>query len=353
MTAGKQKALGSAKDPGEVDITVVLPTFNRAPLLERALPGLLRQRTENRFTYEVLVVDDGSRDHTPQVVAQASRLAGPVPVRYLYQENSGRSAARNVGVRQARGVWLAFFDDDQEATPRWLLELWQTARRQGVMGVAGRVVLKLPAGGLTTLGPRARRILGETPPWIRRTPCRDSMTSGNVLLHRSLFTAVGGFDELLNRDQDTDLFWRLEKAQVPLAYAPEALVFHMLPAERCQPGHLKNLARMQGVADSGMLRKYAGGLGLLQALLRRLGVALLRDGPGLVLAGAGRDRRLWVESCLGLWYAQGLVRGALFWTMPHLFPQGRFIREVGIFSPRPDLDLGQLRERFLTGAPYV
>ncbi len=336
-----------------VDVTVLVVTYNRAEPLRRALASLLRQETAGRFTYEILVIDDGSTDHTAGVVAEAVRRAGSVPVRSVSQANAGMSAARNRGVRLARGKWVALFDDDEEASPRWLLELWQTARETGALCVDGRVALQAPPAVLAGLGPRARRALGETLTRPGLAPSQDSMTGGNVLIHRSLFQKVGGFAELLRRDQDTDFFWRLAQAGVPLASAPAALVHHVLPAARCQESYLRHLSLMQGVADAGLHMKYAGLGSLALALLRRLAVVLARDLPGLARSAVRGNQPRVLESRLGLWYAWGLLRGSLFWTLPRLFPQTRFIREVGIFFPQPGLDHLQLRERFLTTTPHV
>jgi glycosyltransferase involved in cell wall biosynthesis len=336
----------------EFAITVVVPTCNRAAMLERTLASLLRQAAGGGTTFEVLVIDDGSSDHTAQVVAAVREAAG-VPLRYVRQENRGGSAARNQGIHLARGEWLAFLDDDEEADPRWLAELWQTAQDSGALCVAGRVALRLPPATLARLGPRARRLLGETPMGLASPPSRDFMTSGNILLHRTVFENLGGFDERLRRDHDTDLFWRLELAGVPQASAAGALVYHVLPPARLEPGHLRKLSRLQGMADAGMLLKYAGWPGLAWAVGRRLAVVLLRDGLGGIMAAVGRDRRLLLESRLGLWYAQGLVRGLLFWTMPRLFPQSRFLKEVKMFSPQPGLGHLELRQQYLTTTPHV
>lgn len=85
-------------------MSVVVPTFNRAALLREALESVARQTYTN---FEVIVVDDGSTDETWEVVA-----ASPARPVYVYQENQGRGAARNAGVRRAQGDLVAFLDSD-------------------------------------------------------------------------------------------------------------------------------------------------------------------------------------------------------------------------------------------------
>lgn len=84
--------------------SVIVATYNGAQTLERALNSILSQSYRS---YEVIVVDDGSTDNTKEIIAKYNDK-----VRYLYQENSGVSSARNAGVKIARGQWLSFLDAD-------------------------------------------------------------------------------------------------------------------------------------------------------------------------------------------------------------------------------------------------
>lgn len=94
-------------------VSVVIPTYNRAALCRRAVESVLAQTYRD---LEVIVVDDGSRDETRDVL----RAFGP-PVRYLRQENAGVSAARNRGLAEARGSFIALLDSDDRFEP-WKLE---------------------------------------------------------------------------------------------------------------------------------------------------------------------------------------------------------------------------------------
>lgn len=85
--------------------TVIVPTYNRGHLLPRALRSVQQQYFEN---WELIVVDDGSTDHTRELVL----ALGDARIRYFFQENRGRSAARNLGIRQSRGSFICFLDDD-------------------------------------------------------------------------------------------------------------------------------------------------------------------------------------------------------------------------------------------------
>src|SRR3990170_4898248 len=89
-------------------VSVAIAAYNRAELLRPTIQSILAQTAP---AFEIIVVDDGSTDHTSEV------CAGFPAVRYIYQENKGVSAARNTGLRVATGEWIAFCDSDDLWTP--------------------------------------------------------------------------------------------------------------------------------------------------------------------------------------------------------------------------------------------
>ena len=93
-------------------VSVIIPTFNRADLVKQAVDSVLRQTVTD---YEVIVVDDGSTDGTRQALEDVTP-----PVRYYFQKNRGVAAARNLGIEEARGEYLAFLDSDDLFEPGFL-----------------------------------------------------------------------------------------------------------------------------------------------------------------------------------------------------------------------------------------
>src|SRR5437773_1433030 len=103
---------------GRLSISVIIPTFNRAPMLTATLESFAAQSLpKNR--YEVVVVDDGSKDATPEICRE---FASRIQLKYLHIENSGISAAKNTGILASRGRILLFADDDDIADARLLEE---------------------------------------------------------------------------------------------------------------------------------------------------------------------------------------------------------------------------------------
>ncbi|AWM34916.1 glycosyltransferase family 2 protein [Hymenobacter nivis] len=123
--------------------SVIVPSYNRADIITLTLEAILRQEDAD---FELIVVDDGSRDNTEEVVA---RLHDP-RIRYFRKENGERGAARNYGARQARGRYLNFFDSDDEMYPNHLRVVREFLAAHGeveflhtgyeVINGAGRVV---------------------------------------------------------------------------------------------------------------------------------------------------------------------------------------------------------------------
>jgi glycosyltransferase involved in cell wall biosynthesis len=234
------------------DLSIVVCTHNRAEMLRNALSSLARQRLPEGITAEILVVDNASNDATPQVVKDVARES-PVAVRYALESQRGVVHARNRGVAEAGGEWIAFFDDDQLAEPDWIAELVDAARRKQVRCVGGSVVLKLPDGCDRRLAPFCRVLLGETVG--RNSPRaydrRFTPGTGNLLVHRSLFDEVGLFDPAFHqRGEDTDLFLRMLHAGVRGWFNPRAKVHHVTPPERMTDEYLLRLSRLmaQGMA---------------------------------------------------------------------------------------------------------
>ena len=95
-------------------VSVIMPTFNKAQYLELTLTGFTLQTYTD---FEIILVDDGSTDHTRQV---AESFSANMNVKYIYQDNAGRSNARNRALDKANGEILVFNDDDRIPVPEFL-----------------------------------------------------------------------------------------------------------------------------------------------------------------------------------------------------------------------------------------
>lgn len=128
-------------DRAELDLSIILPTWNDAAHICRSLDSVLNQQTEYRF--EVVVINDGSPDHTAQLLKKYENLPN---VQIIHQENRGHSGARNAGLAQCRGAYILFHDSDDTLLPGAVQNLLACAFAHGADVVAGGYLEERPAG---------------------------------------------------------------------------------------------------------------------------------------------------------------------------------------------------------------
>jgi glycosyltransferase involved in cell wall biosynthesis len=231
-----------------LDISIVVCTHNRAAMLREALASLHDLATDGCFSYEVVVVDNASTDHTADVIA-VTAAGAKHPLRGVREAEKGIVPARNRGIREARGRWIAFFDDDQLADSRWLAELYHGAQQRKCRVAGGAVHLASPPGCTLPLDPTLRMLLGESilSDQPLRYGGRNTPGCGNLMVERSVFDQVGMFQPAAGgRGEDTDLFMRMDKSRIAAWYLPTAIIHHLTPPERLEAKYLLNLARRMG-----------------------------------------------------------------------------------------------------------
>jgi GT2 family glycosyltransferase len=269
------------------DVSIVVCPRNRAGLLRGALASLYDLACEDEFSYEILVVDNGSTDDTQQVITDAVTLAKHT-VRGVIEPEPGIVAARNRGIREAQGRWIAFFDDDQIADWHWLAELYRGAAERNCRVVGGAVQIALPAGCKRELSPTVRMLLGEPlgGDLPQRYGGRLTPGCGNLLIQRSVFDEVGVFEQAIDgRSEDIDLFERIQRARIDAWYLPTAIVYHLTPAERLEHQYLIDLATRMGRGIALRQRKALGLVRFTSAWLMKSARVLLIDYPRLIVAG--------------------------------------------------------------------
>ena len=178
-------------------ISVIIPTFNRAQLLPRAVESVLSQDWR---PLELVIVDDGSIDDTPQVIGRLQPQAG-VEIKALRLANGGDAAARNAGFLASGGDWIAFLDDDDTRRPNSL------SAQMAAMGQA-QAGCGLVAQGDRTKPLNAEKLLcGDCAGAFLRGEASAAITS--LLVRRDMFEATGEFDTSLPVGSDMEWIARL------------------------------------------------------------------------------------------------------------------------------------------------
>jgi glycosyltransferase involved in cell wall biosynthesis len=186
-------------------ISVVIPAYNHARWLPECIESALNQTLK---AHEVVVVDDGSQDNTREV---ASRY----PVKYVHQENAGISAARNTGLRQSTGDWIAFLDADDYWLPG-KLELQVAAIRDENFCYCA--FTKRWNDGRIEAGEFVDG--GTAPSVLRHHSC---IVPSSVLVKREAISQVGGFNEKMPAAEDWEVWLKLSRI-CKFVSVPERLV---------------------------------------------------------------------------------------------------------------------------------
>lgn len=211
---------GTDMPPPRPELSVIIATRDRAELLERCL-GSLEQQTVPPSAFEVVVVDDGSTDHTAGLL---DTLDPPYALTVLEQPRSGTSAARNAGAARATGQILLFVDDDEEADPRLVAAHVEAHReQQGIVAcgaIARRVDESADRYAVLQRDEGNERIAELAARPLTYWDC----CAGNLSLTRVAFDDVGGFAADLPRESDTELAYRLHRAGLELVFVPDAIV---------------------------------------------------------------------------------------------------------------------------------
>lgn len=245
-------------------VSVVIPAYDRAASIGAAIDSVLRQTWRD---LELIVVDDGSRDGTPEVV----RGVNDPRLRLIETpRNMGASAARNLGTAAARGPWVAFQDSDDEWLPQKLEKQMARLLAPGadfVGAYCGMLILgpaRGAAGGRLAPryfpGPEQTVVEGDLiAPLLRRS----LISTQTLVARRDLMLEIGGFDPELRARIDWDCALRLAP-RGPVAFVDEPLVL-----QRFSPNSItKDLAR-KIAARIRMVEKHADLLGRDPAILAR------------------------------------------------------------------------------------
>ena len=207
-------------------LSIVVPTRNRARLLPDCVESLMRQDFP-ADRYEIIVVDDGSVDETPRVVADIQARSNDPVLRYVRQSVGGLNVARNAGLKVAEGDPILFVDDDVVAPPSWARAVAE-----------GR--LRHPGAGCFS-GPVRLRLEGKAPRFCANDGLDGELNLGdverpvealigaNMTVRRGAIERIGMFNEALSGcggGDETEWVLRLLETGGQVIYLPDAWVWH-------------------------------------------------------------------------------------------------------------------------------
>ena len=260
-----------------IEISIIIPTFNRAESLRLTLESIVRQDYDKN-KYNIYVVDNASTDHTSLVVQEFCSKHTEYNLKYLTEPVPGTLAARHCGSLKSNGDILVFTDDDVDFDNGWLSSIVKAFNDPVVQIVGGKSLPKYET---------------EPPNWLNifwhNTPYEGKMCgylslidlgdtrlhidanyiwSLNLAIRRKALFDLGGFNpgivpkhmQKFQGDEEGGLTIKANKNKYKSIYDPKALVYHRIPAYRFTPEYFEERAYYQGICDSFTAIRYNGGL---------------------------------------------------------------------------------------------
>ena len=256
-------------------VSVVICTYNRADYLKKCLDSMHDQNYDN---FEVIVVNGPSTDETENLLKK-------YPFKVIQQkEKSGLSAARNLGIRTAKGEIIAFIDDDAVADKDWLDELTRVYTTEDIVSVGGKI---------------APMWLSERPEWytdqlggylslldlsqnIKQIVFPHCPYGCNMSFKKRIFKEIGYFDILMGRTssknllsgEEIDLCKRINERGYKIIYSPKAIVYHQIDSSRLNKAWFKKHAYWNGITFAISNKKHYGTSYVFKLTMKALFLAI-------------------------------------------------------------------------------
>jgi len=215
LYSGNEPMIDRVKLPSYPKVSVIVCSYNGAKTLDRCLESL---KHVNYPDYEVILVDDGSKDNTQEIAKKHSWVVN------IHQENKGLSYARNVGGWAAKGEIIAYTDSDCMADPDWLYYLVGTLISGDYAGVGGPNISPPAEDWIQACVAAAP---GGPNHVLLTDVVAEHIPGCNMAFYKWAFEKVGGFDpEYRKAGDDVDFCWRLQQEGQVIAFSPAAIVWH-------------------------------------------------------------------------------------------------------------------------------
>ena len=231
--------------------SIIIPTKDRVQALSQLLASITQLEAIDRIHPEVIVADNDSRDNTYEHVISRARCF-PTTMRMLKVTRPGKSAATNEALKAATGNVVAFLDDDVAVDRHWLAAVETFFRNREFQ--VGQGIIRLPSpdkddADILDLVDRYRTV--PRLEYKRNLRTIRSVNGANFFAAREVFEKVGGFDERLGpgasgTSEDVDFARRLGKANIPIGYVPQAIVYHRIDRNRLTEEYFKQNHFRQG-----------------------------------------------------------------------------------------------------------
>ena len=239
-------------------LTLVIPTYNRAQSLLRALDSVAQQ-TLDPAVWECLIIDNASTDHTVEAVTHFAEAHPTLNLRIVREERQGVAYARNRALQEATTEIICSIDDDERINEGFLeayLHFFESHPEAAVAG--GRIIAEYEQGCPAWMSRWTERPIANPMDYgdaIRPFPRKALPGGGSMGFRRSVALQFGFATELgrvggkLIGGEENDFLLRMREAGHTLWYLPDAVMWHIIPAEKCTDSYLNRLAYHIGISQ--------------------------------------------------------------------------------------------------------
>jgi len=247
-------------------LDLLIPTYNRAPLLSRALDSVLAAERPDALDLRITVIDNRSTDETRAAVESfIPRFGGRLE--YLYESRPGRSRALNAGIAATHGDLVGMIDDDEEIDRRWLLTVAAAFEDPTTDFIGGPYLPRWESERPVWVGTAYGSVIGWAEAGQEIRPygpdCGAMLMGGNAVIRRSVLERVGPYSEDLGRTagkrllscEDDDMFGRLLASGARGFYRPDLIIHHYVFPERLTKRYFRRWCFWRGVSRGVLDRR--------------------------------------------------------------------------------------------------
>lgn len=226
-------------------LSIIICTYNRCESLKDTLTSVLKHEYNNNFDYEVIVVDNNSKDDTKTVVESFIRHTGN-RLRYVLEATQGLPYARNRGIREAKGEIIAFTDDDCIVDKQWLSIIDQIMANEGIKCATGKIIPIWKNSPPAWFSNRIKTVLPDIDEGEEIKTVANA-TGANMVFRKEVFKRIGLFDTFYPIAEDTIFSLRVNKI-FPIWYYPTLKIFHSIENKRITKEYFRKWYSRSGIS---------------------------------------------------------------------------------------------------------
>ena len=239
-------------------LSVIIPTYNRAQMICDSLDSLLKQNLSTD-DYEILVVDNNSKDDTKNVIEHYITAHPNYNIRYIYESRQGDFFARNRGAEEAKGEYLVFTDDDALFDCNYLNTILWLFQTYDVGAVGTKIVIKWEGGMPAHWIKPYEYLLGAISHSVHGYEISTHgiyLNNGSLAIKRDLYISLGGnnpgqIGDYLIGDAEAGLCRKLHKSNIPIAFTDDTTMYHrQIVGKNDTVADIKRRMENNGIADA-------------------------------------------------------------------------------------------------------